>query len=368
MRSSKTEVTTPGMFEDAPRVTSARRGAAWLGVLAVASTAACSSGKATSSTSSSSSAAAKSPSASASAAAPPPPKGVKVTFDGKEVMFDNAWVYQANGPVIRLANKPFDCKGSLPKGTVTLDFSLTPGPGGKHFATGKPVAVRPNYSQQETDQKIPVDSWENGAQATIQPFEGKAGEIVKGTLNIDYSGEADGKKFTYKGFGGFEAKACEATDDSGHFPAQETAPDSPVAGTIDGKPFKGQTFLVDVASMTDYEWVANIYVVDGEASCKDKYDLSSGKKPSLMFRPLGANSHEKLTGSPQHADVTVGRGGKTESNSWSNEAWVQIDELSFAADATVKGKLAVTSKKVPQGGKDFVDVNAAGSFTAKVCR
>ena len=29
--------------------------------------------------------------------------------------------------------------------------------------------------------------------------------------------------------GGFEAKACEATDDSGHFAAQETAPDSPVA-------------------------------------------------------------------------------------------------------------------------------------------
>jgi len=284
------------------------------------------------------------------------------------MMFDNAWVYQANGPVIRLSTKPYDCKGDLPKGTVTLDFALTPGPGGKHFATGKPVAVRLTYSQQDTDKKIPVDNWENGAQAAIQPFEGKAGEIVKGTLNIDYSGEADGKKFTYKGFGGFEAKACEATDDLGHFAAQETAPDSPVAGSIDGKPFKGQTFLADVTAMDDYAWVADIYVVEGEASCKDKYDLSSGKKPSMMFRPLGANSREKLTGSPQHADVSIGRGGKIESNSWSNEAWVQFDELSFTADATVKGKLAVTSKKVPQGGKDFVDVTAAGTFTAKVCR
>jgi hypothetical protein len=333
--------------------------------------AACSTKGAAGSASASPSAAPK-PSASAStavsAALPPPPKGVKISFDGQEIMFDNAWIYEANGPVIRLSNKPYACSGDMDKDAVTLDFSLRPGPGGKHYAGGKPVAVSVSYSAQQTDKKIALESWENGAQATIESMENKQGEIVKGTLKIDYTDDVGGKKVVYKGYGGFEAKRCEAPEDLGRFAAQETAPDAPVSGTIEGKPFKAQTFLASAANMDGYSWIADIYVVDGPATCADLWEIDKGKKAAVILRPLGTNSREKLTGSPQHADVSINKGdGTNMSMAWDAEAWVELDELAFTPDSTLKGKLAVTTKKVAQGGENFVDATVAGTFEAKVC-
>src|SRR5262245_9026491 len=56
---------------------------------------------------------------SASAKAPPPPKGVKVTLAGKEYAFDHAWVYSANGMVVRLSTHPWNCSGDLDKAAAT---------------------------------------------------------------------------------------------------------------------------------------------------------------------------------------------------------------------------------------------------------
>lgn len=246
--------------------------------------------------------------------------------------------------IIRLTDQPGPCGATLgAPWTAALSLEIPPGPGGRFFA-GSPTGVRAFGVADDARIEIaPSD-----AIVTLEPFELTKGARVRGQLELPAGG------------GGFEAEVCAVESTVGALPTE--APNEPVAGILDGRPFRAKKALVYLAKDEPARLEHLRLSQDEQATCTDF--RSSTQSPSLYFTQIGGSgARHPLLHTPQPAWVAavhlpiersyqVGR----------MPAWIRFDDLAFAPGARVTGVLVieqVVEKEPP--------TRIAGRFEAEVC-
>lgn len=315
------------------------------------------------------------PVASASATVKQPEGPPTFTFEGKEFKFAYAWVYEANGPIVRLSTHPMGCDGGhLPEGAQTLDIRIGAGPGLKHFA-GKTTAVDMDFSPQKTDTELKNNGFSESETATLQtePFTYAVGEHIKGTIKLDeVMHKVDDKTLTYVGGGRFDAEICSAGD-SGLQAFDEKAPEGPVTFTVAGKSFTAKTVLAFVMHDKDSneDWVRKVDFIDAEGATCDTYSTNEEKGTVITIEGFGgANTRQKLVGSALQGQMALYKAvAKNNRVSFSGMgggggAWIQFESLVYTPGAKVKGQAVGLSDRF---AKPADKTKLGGHFEATVC-
>lgn len=315
------------------------------------------------------------PSASVAATAKQPEGPPTFTFEGKEFKFPYAWVYEANGPIVRLSTHPMGCDGGhLPDGAQTLDVRIGAGPGLKHFG-GKATSVEIEFSPQKTATELNNPSFSEREAATLQtdPFSYEVGQHIKGTIKLDeVTRKVDDKTLTYVGGGKFDAEICSAGD-SGLQTFDEKAPEGPVTFTVGGTSFTAKTVIVFVMHDKDSnaDWFRRVDFFDAEGVTCDSYATYEDKGTLVRIEGFGgANTRQKLVGSPVQAQMSLYKAAaKNNHVSFSGMgggggAWVQFDSLVYTPGAKVKGQAVGLSDRF---AKPADKTKLGGHFEATIC-
>ncbi|CAN5524199.1 hypothetical protein BH09MYX1_BH09MYX1_42980 [soil metagenome] len=313
--------------------------------------------------------------ASVAATAKQPEGPPTFKFEGKEYKFPYAWVYDANGPIVRLSTHAMGCGGGhLPDEAQTLDIRIGAGPGLKHFA-GKATAVDMEFYPQKTNVELKTSSFSERETATLQtePYNYAVGEHIKGTIKLDaVTHKADDKTLTYEGGGKFDAEICSAGD-SGLQAFDEKAPEGPVTFTVGSKAFTAKTVLVLVMEDKDSsaQWYRKVDFFDADGVTCDNYAGFEDKGTVITIEGFGgASARQKLFGSPVHASMSLHKAvAKDNYVSFSGAgggggAWIQFDSLDFTAGAKIKGQAVGLSDRF---AKPDNKTKLGGNFEATIC-
>ncbi len=314
-------------------------------------------------------------SAVASATAKQPEGPPTFTFEGHELKFAYAWVYEANGPVIRLSTHAHECGGgNLPDEAQTLDITIGAGPGLKHYG-GKPTTARIEFFPQKTNLELKNTTF-SGVDAPVvnlEPFKYETDQHIKGTIRLEeLKKKADEKMLTYVGGGKFDAVICSAGD-SGLQSFDEKAPDGPVAFNVGGKAFTAKAAIATVMHDNDSntDAITNVRFFDVDGVTCDNANGFEGKATIIRFDGFGGtSSRQKLTGSPVQSEMSLYKA--TPKNNYvsfsgaggGGGGWIQFDSLSFDKESKVKGQVVGLSDRFAKPGDK---TTVGGHFEATVC-
>ena len=292
-------------------------------------------------------------------------------LEGTKFKMKSAWVTMASQyGWMYLSTGKETCGDSKANEVDRLEIDIHSGPGDSYYSGTGPVGVSVKVNQFKDKNQYKAWAIENATMTIDKGFKWKKDAHLKGTLDFDYVYVSEGKTYTYKGSGSFDAQVCDDHSDLWWSGSPDSV-DGPLKGKFDDTKFTAKSAIATVShnQENDYDYIDGIkFYPDEDVDCGDQSKEEKGKAYLSLSGPIaGANSKQKFT-SPQPASLYYYAPKGTDehdSNSVWGDAWVKFDKLGFKVGSEITGSLYAESNKSDSTSKKG---KFGGNFTAKVCK